>query len=345
MEAVVKYAKGHGHVELRDMPEPIPQDNQVVLEIACCGICGTDLHVYHDTFKNYPPVILGHEFSGKVVEVGKGVQDVALGDTFSVLGAVAVTCGHCLYCQQGAFMFCANRRGMGHGVHGAFTRYAVARADQLYRVPDGISLEAAALVEPFAAAVHAVCDIARFKLGDIALVSGPGPIGLLVLKLLAAQGIHTIVVGTQEDGMRLEKAMAYGAAQVVALGQDDLGAVVREATKGKGVDVAFEVAGAEGSVRNCLDALRPLGHYVQVGHFGKDLTVPWDHIAFRQLEISGSVGYTRATWSQTMNILRQGKVNIEDTITHRMPLQDWKRGFDLMEQKQAIKILLVAQNQ
>lgn len=340
MEAVVKYAKGHGHVELRDMPEPTPLDNQVVLEIACCGICGTDLHVYHDTFKNYPPVILGHEFSGKVVEVGKGVKDVALDDTFSVLGAVAVTCGQCRYCQQGEFMFCANRRGMGHGVNGAFTRYAVARPDQLYQVPDGVSLEAAALVEPFAAAVHAVCDIARFKLGDIALVSGPGPIGLLIVKLLAAQGIHIIVVGTQEDTMRLEKAIAYGAAQVVALGRDDLTETIAEATKGKGVDVAFEVAGAEGSVRNCMDHLRPLGHYVQVGHFGKDLTVPWDHIAFRQLQISGSVGYTRATWSQTMNILRQGKVDIEDTITHRMPLKDWKKGFDLMEQKQAIKILL-----
>ncbi|NRB52595.1 MAG: alcohol dehydrogenase catalytic domain-containing protein [Saprospiraceae bacterium] len=342
MEAVVKYAKGHGNVGLRDMPEPIPQDNQVVLEVSCCGICGTDLHVYHDTFKNYPPVILGHEFAGKVVELGKAVQGIAIDDTFSVLGAVAVTCGSCYYCQQGEFMFCANRRGMGHGVHGAFTRYAVARPDQLYAVPAGVSLEAAALVEPFAAAVHAVCDIARFKLGDIALVSGPGPIGLLVVKLLAAQGIQTLVVGTQEDALRLEKAKAYGAARVLALGEENFSEVIEEVTQGRGVDIAFEVAGAEGSVRNCMDALRPLGHYVQVGHFGQDLRVPWDHIAFRQLQISGSVGYTRATWSQTMNILEQGQVKIEDTITHRLPLQDWKKGFDLMEQKQAIKILLQA---
>ena len=342
MKAVVKYAKGHGNVGLRDMPEPIPQDNQVVLEVSCCGICGTDLHVYHDTFKNYPPVILGHEFAGKVVELGKAVKDIAIDDTFSVLGAVAITCGHCRYCRQGEFMFCANRRGMGHGVHGAFTRYAVARPDQLYAVPAGVSLEAAALVEPFAAAVHAVCDIARFKLGDIALVSGPGPIGLLVVKLLAAQGIQTLVVGTPEDTLRLEKAKTYGAARVLALGEENFSEVIEELTQGQGIDIAFEVAGAEGSVRNCLDALRPLGHYVQVGHFGKDLTVPWDHIAFRQLEISGSVGYTRATWAQTMSILEQGKVKIEDTITHRLPLQDWKKGFDLMEQKQAIKILLQA---
>ena len=174
-------------------------------------------------------------------------------------------------------------------------------------------------MEPLAAAVHAVCDIARFKLGDIALVSGPGPIGLLVLKLLAAQGIYSIVVGTQEDKMRLAKAIDYGAARTVALGEEDLSEVIAELTHGKGVDIAFEVAGAEASVRNCLDHLRPLGHYVQVGHFGKDLTVPWDHIAFRQLRINGSVGYTRETWTQTMRILSQGKMDVEDTITHPPP--------------------------
>ena len=340
MQALVKYQKGPGHVALQDMPEPKCAPNQVMLEVECCGICGTDLHVYHDTFKNYPPVILGHEFAGKVVDIGKEVKTVKLGDAFSVLGAVAVTCNECSYCRSGEFMFCKNRRGMGHGVHGAFTKYATVRPDQLYAVPEGVSMQEAALVEPLAAAVHAVCDIARFKLGDIALVSGPGPIGLLVLKLLAAQGIHTIVAGTSEDDLRLKKALEYGAARVVVIDQEDLAATVAEETKDLGVDIAFEVAGAEGSVRNCLDNLRPLGHYVQVGHFGRDLTVPWDHIAFRQLRINGSVGYTRETWTQTMQILGQGKVKVDDTITHHLSLQEWRTGFDLMEKKQAVKILL-----
>lgn len=340
MQALVKYQKGPGNVALQPMPEPSCQPNQVVLEVDGCGICGTDLHVYHDTFKNYPPVILGHEFSGKVVEIGKEVKGINKGDAFSVLGAVTVTCGHCAYCQSGEFMFCTSRRGMGHGVNGAFTKYVAARPDQLYAVPEGVSMEEAALVEPLAAAVHAVCDIARFKLGDVALVSGPGPIGLLVLKLLAAQGIRTLVAGTLADTMRLDKACAFGAARTLVVDQDDLAAIVEEETKGQGVDIAFEVAGAEASVRNCLDNLRPLGHYVQVGHFGKDLTVPWDHIAFRQLQINGSVGYTHDTWRQTMRILEQGKLNVLDTVTHRFPLEQWQAGFDLMEKKQAIKVIL-----
>ena len=188
MKALTKYQKGVGNVELMDMPEPDCTHNQLILEVNCCGICGTDLHVYHDTFKNYPPVILGHEFSGKVVELGPNVKDIALGDTFSVLGATAVTCGKCSYCYKGEFMFCKNRRGMGHGVNGAFTKYVAVRPDQLYRIPAGITMEEAAVVEPLAAAVHAVCDVARFRLGDVVLVSGPGPIGLLCAKLLLAQG-------------------------------------------------------------------------------------------------------------------------------------------------------------
>jgi L-iditol 2-dehydrogenase len=340
MQALVKYQQGPGHVALQDMPEPACDPGQVILEVECCGICGTDLHVYHDTFKNYPPVIMGHEFAGKIVETGSEVKNVYPGDAFSVLGATAVTCGTCRYCRKGEFMFCKNRRGMGHGVNGAFARYAVARPDQLYAVPEGVSLEEAALVEPLAAAVHAVCDVARFKLGDIALVSGPGPIGLLVLKLLAAQGIHTLVAGTSKDTLRLQKASEYGAARTIDVDQGNLDKIVAEATGGKGVDIAFEVAGAEGSVHNCLDSLHPLGHYVQVGHFGRDLTVPWDHIAFRQLRIDGSVGYTRETWSQTMRILEQGQVKVADAITRQLPLSDWRTGFDLMEQKQAVKILL-----
>ncbi len=340
MNALTKYQKGAGNVALMDMPEPRCESGQVILEVNCCGICGTDLHVYHDTFRNYPPVILGHEFSGTIVETGTGVNGLQNGGTFAVLGATAVTCGRCSYCYSGEFMFCKNRRGMGHGVNGAFARYAAVRPDQLFRLPEGVSAEEGALTEPLAAAVHAVCDIARFRLGDVVLLSGPGPIGLLCLKLLAVQGIRTIVAGTSEDGLRLDKAVQYGAARTVRVDSDDLEAVIAAETDGKGVDLAIECAGAAGSVRNCLSALRPLGHYIQVGHFGRELQVPWDLIAFKQLKIDGSVGYTRDTWTQTLRMLEQGKLKIRDIITHELPLSEWRTGFDLSEQKKAVKVLL-----
>lgn len=240
---------------------------------------------------------------------------------------------------MGKFMFCSNRRGMGHGVHGAFTRYAVVRPDQLFAVPEGVSLMEAAMVEPLAAAVHAVCETGSFGLGDIALVSGPGPIGLLCVKLLLRQGIKTIVVGTSADKLRLESARKMGAALCIEADREDVGALLKEATQGEGIDIAFETAGAEASVRTCLEALRPLGRYVQVGHFGKDLRVPWDHVAFKQLRIEGSVGYTRDTWRRTLQILDQG-LKVEDLITHKLALREWKEGFDRCEDKQAIKVML-----
>jgi len=129
MKALVKFAKGPGNVEIRDVDDPPCGVDQVKLEVSWCGICGTDLNVYHDTFRNFPPVILGHEISATVVESGSKVQGLALGDRFCILGASAVTCGGCVYCRRGEFMFCPERRGMGHGVNGAFARYVVVRPD------------------------------------------------------------------------------------------------------------------------------------------------------------------------------------------------------------------------
>jgi L-iditol 2-dehydrogenase len=272
--------------------------------------------------------------------VGGAVQDINIGDVFSVLGATAVTCGKCSYCYKGEFMFCKNRRGMGHGVNGAFAKYAAARPDQLYRIPPGVTMKEAALVEPLAAAVHAVCDIAKFRLGDIVLISGPGPIGLLCAKLLITQGIKTIIAGTSDDEIRLNLAKQYGAARILKVNQDDLAAIIEEETNGAGVDLAIECAGAEASVQNCLKALRPLGHYVQVGHFGKDLKVPWDIVAFKQLHIDGSIGYTHDTWKQTIRILQQANLKVDDVITHELSLSDWQKGFELFEKKTAVKVLL-----
>lgn len=341
MQALVKFQAGPGHVELREVAEPVPADHQVRLEIEACGICGTDLHVYHDTFRNFPPVILGHEFVGRIVEEGAAVRgQVDRSGRYAVLGATAVSCGRCRWCRSGEFMFCPDRRGMGHGVNGAFTRYACVRPDQLFRLDDALPAEEGALVEPLAAAVHAVAEQTEVRPGDTALVSGPGPIGLLCLLVLVHQGIRTIVAGTTADAARLQLARQLGAARVVDVQREDLREIVRAETAGAGVDVAFEVAGVAASAAACLDALRPLGRYTQVGHFGRDITVPFDRIGFKQLRVAGSVGYTVATWARTMTLLAQG-LKPTRIVTHRLPLAEWRQGFDLFERKEATKVLLL----
>lgn len=338
MKAVMKYAPGDGNVALMDTTDPACGENQLKVEVAFCGVCGTDLHVLHDTFRSYPPVILGHEAAGVIVEMGKNVAGLALGDRVTVLGATAVTCGKCLYCRSGHFMFCPARRGMGHGVNGAFARYLVVRPDQIYRLPEGLGLDEAALSEPFAVAVQAVTELTPLRIGDTALISGPGPIGLLCLKLLAAEGIKTIVAGAPGDADRLEAACRMGAAAVVRAGA--LQEAVKEHTGGRGVDVAFECAGHPDSVRGCLDALRPMGRYTQVAISGREIQFPIDRLIYKQLTMAGSLCYTEGTWDRVMQIYAQGKLRLADLITARLPISEWSAGFDLCVGKKALKVLL-----
>lgn len=340
MKALVKHAKGPGNVDIREVPEPSCGDGGVRIEIAFCGVCGTDIHVLNDTFRNYPPVILGHEFSGTVVEVGRNTTGVRVGERIAGLGATAVTCGKCQYCQGGNFIFCLNRRGMGHGVDGALTRYVTLRPDQLYRVPEHLSMEEAAMCEPFAAAVHAVTELTRTRLGDVVLISGPGPIGLLCLKLLVAEGIKTVVAGVDGDQQRLDIAGRIGAAGAINLKERTLTDAVQQYTDGRGFDVAFECAGHPNSVRGCVEALRPLGRYTQVGICGCDVQFPMDQVFYKQLTVQGSICYTAKTWDRMMNILAQGRIRLSDLISVSLPISEWRKAFDLFSQRHALKVLM-----
>jgi L-iditol 2-dehydrogenase len=340
LKALLKYSPGDGHVEVREVDEPSCGAHQAKIEVAFCGVCGTDLHVLHDTFRNYPPVILGHELSGTVVEVGRDATGVAIGERVAVLGATSVTCGECDGCRSGYFLFCPHRRGMGHGVNGGFARFVVARPDQLYRLPDAMTLEEGALSEPFAAIVQAVLEIARVRQGEMALVSGPGPMGLLCLKLLVAEGVTTIVAGTTADRERLEAARRFGAAAVVDVERETLADAVREATDGAGVDVTFDCAGHPGSVRGCLEALRPMGRHTQVAICGQDISFPIDRVFYKQLTIAGSVCYTARTWERMFGIFAQGRIALQDLVSDTLPITEWRTAFDLCLERKALKVLL-----
>lgn len=341
MTALVKTKPGLGNVELIEIPEPGRcGPRSVKLEVRFAGICGTDVHVYYDRFRSYPPVILGHEFSGIVIETGEEVKSVSAGDRVTVLGSSAVVCGACEYCVSGYYMFCSVRRGMGHGVNGSFTKYVAVREDQVYRLPETVSLEIGALCEPFASAVQPVEELASVHVGDTVLLSGPGPIGLFCLMLLLSHRARVIVAGTDQDAMRLGLAAELGADAVVDVTREDPDAVVDRVTHGRGVDLAFECAGSAASSHACLRALRSLGQYIQVGINGKDVTFPIDTVLFKQLRVLGSLGHSLSTWRRVMAILEQRKLNLEPLISHILPLSRWRDGFDLCENKQGVKVLL-----
>jgi L-iditol 2-dehydrogenase len=340
MKALVKYAPGNGNLAVMDVPEPPCGPRQVKVEVAFCGVCGTDLHVMHDQYRNFPPVILGHELAGTVVETGSEVTEISVGKRVAVLGATSVVCGECAYCRSGYFIFCKVRRGMGHGVNGGFTQYVVCRPDQLYVVPDTVSFETAAVTEPFAAIVQAVSEVTPVAMGDLAVVSGPGPMGLLAVKLLVAEGIKTIVAGAPGDETRLEAARRFGAAEVVNVGERDLAEVVRAHSDGVGADVVFECAGHPSSVKACVEATRPQGRYTQVGICGREVPFPIDQVLLKQLTVQGSMTYTARTWSRVMRIYEQGRIHFDDLISVKLPVSEWQTAFDLCVNKAALKVLM-----
>ncbi len=230
---------------------------------------------------------------------------------------------------------------MGHGVNGGFAPLRrVGGLDQLYRVPPDIGLEEAALSEPFAAVVQAVTELTNIRIGDVALVSGPGPMGLLCVKLLVAEGVKTIVAGASGDDSRLEAALRFGAAAGINTSERSITDVIRELGDGRGVDVAFECAGHEKSVRACLEALRPLGRYTQVGICGREIQFPIDQIFYKQLKVTGSICYTAKSWERVMKIFAQGRVRLNDMISEKLPISQWREAFELCTSKRSLKVLL-----
>jgi L-iditol 2-dehydrogenase len=340
LKALVKVQAGVGNVSLVDINDPACPADKVKVEVKYTGICGTDLHIYHETFKNYPPVIMGHEFSGIVSEVGSNITKVKVGDRVTVLGSTALTCGDCHYCKTGHYMFCSNRRGMGHGVDGSFTKYAVVREDMIYKLPDHVSLEEAAMSEPLACAVQAIEELTTIHVGDTVLLSGPGPIGLICLSLLAVKGCKVIVAGTSSDSLRLKIAKELGADIVVNIDEQNLDTIIQQETKGLGVDVTVECAGAGPSIKSCLKALKKLGRHIQVGIAGKEITLDFDLILYKQIKVYGSLAHSMKTWDRVIQILEQKKVNLTPIITHKLPLSEWEDAFQLCEHKQCGKVLL-----
>ncbi len=339
MEAVMKTRRGPGNVELRDVPEPQPGPGQVRIAVAAAGICGTDIHILRDEFPSHPPVILGHEFSGRVDRLGDGVEGLTAGDPVVAMPA-AIRCGRCRYCLTGDVLMCKRRRSIGHGVNGAFARYVVVPAEMVHRVPLALDLQHAALAEPTAVAVHAVSERAHVTAGDTVLVSGVGPIGLLVLQVVRAQGGRVLAAGTARDGRRLDMARRLGAEVTVDVDAQDLVAVSGEWSGGDGVDVAFECAGAARSLDACLGALRRIGTLVQVGLMGRRIECDYEQIAMHELRVAGTYGSSLMSWPRALALLSQGLVHADPMISDVLPIAAWEEGFRKTVAQESIKVLL-----
>ena len=343
MLALVKTQKGDGFLELRDVPQPSPGAHEVLIEVKACGICGTDVHVLHDKFPYWPPVVLGHEFSGQIVELGPQVGLFQVGDR--VVGEPHTkACGQCYLCRTGNIQICAAKRSPGWGIDGAFTKYLTMPEHLLHHIPDSMSYDTAAVVEPTANTVHDVIERAKVQAGDFVVVLGPGPIGLLAaLTARAAGARHVVIVGTPADeAIRLSKARALGFETVINVAKEDPVEVVRDLTGGIGADLVVECTGAAAAIAFTVELVRKKGRICVIGLTGKDtISFPWDKAAFKVCDIIFNLSTSYTSWDRTIHLIASGQLPAAEVITHRMGLREWRCAFDLIEAQQALKVLLI----
>jgi L-iditol 2-dehydrogenase len=339
MKALVKTARGPGNLELRDVPEPVCGDRGVKIEIAACGICGTDIHVMKDEFPTKPPVIIGHEFCGAVVETGKGVTRYRTGDRVTAEN-VCVHCDECYMCTTGHYAICVNRGAQGLDLDGAFTKYIVCDERNVYRIPDTISFEEGALSEPMVCALHAVLDQTKVGAGDVVFVSGPGAMGLIAAQAVIAEGGRVILAGTSADGARFETAHELGIHTTVDVMKEDAAALVAEASGGEGADVFIECSGAASAVDLGLALLKKRGRYTQLGLFGKKVPVDLDALVVKEIAMTGSMSHTRNAWKRGLALVGEGKIRLAPLVTSVYGLEDWEKGFRDFEERRGIKTLI-----
>jgi L-iditol 2-dehydrogenase len=345
MLALVKTQKGTGFIELCEAPEPSPGPGEVLIEVKACGICGTDIHVWHDRFPYWPPVIMGHEFSGQIIETGPATGLFKVGDR--VVGEPHTrACGHCYLCRSGNIQICPLKRSPGWGIDGAFTKYLKMPELLLHRIPDTMSYDLAALVEPTANTVHDVVERARIEAGDFVVVLGPGPVGLMAALTARAGGArHVVIVGTPADeSFRLKKARELGFESVINLAEASPVEVVQELTGGLGADLVIECSGAAAAIASTVELIRKKGRICVIGLTGKDsIPFPWDNAAFNVCDVVFNLSTSYTSWDRTIHLIASGQLPVGGIITRRLPLVEWQTAFEGIEAQRELKVLLIPQ--
>ena len=336
--------KAYGQFVYEEASDPQVAEDEVLIEVRACGICGSDVHgMDGSTGRRRPPIIMGHEASGVIAEVGGKVTGWGPGDR--VTFDSTVYCGSCWFCRRGAINLCDNRRVLGvscedYRQHGAFAEYVAVPQRILYRLPEALSFERAAMVEAVSVAVHAV-ERTPFSLGDTAVVVGTGMIGLLVVQALRLAGCGTIIA-VDLDGERLKLARKLGAD--VGLKADD-GDVLKEVlhhTQGRGADLAMEVVGTSPTVNTALACVRKGGAVTLVGNLKPAIELPLQAVVTRQITLYGSCA-SSGEYPACLDFMGCGAIEVESLISATPPLAEGAAWFKRLYDREPglLKVVLI----
>jgi len=338
----VKAAVFHGPdrpLSIEDIPVPTPDRGEVLIRVAGCGVCHTDLH-YIDhgtpTFKK-PPMVLGHEISGIIERVAPDVTTLSEGDR--VLVAAVTCCGVCEACREGRENICAQGAMLGNHVDGGFAEYVVAPAKDTFILPDEIPLEEGSIIaDAITTPYHAVVNRGMVRPGDSVVVFGCGGVGLNVVQIASALGARVVAVDISKE--KLEWAEKLGAiATLDPSGVDRVDKALRGLTGG-GADVAFEVVGKPTTQDQAIASLKTGGRAVFVGYSPDVMTLNAGRVMFRELEIVGSLGCRPVDYPRVIEMVRQGRIKLTELVTHRFPLNEIEQALDTLRSGAAIRVVV-----
>jgi len=317
------------HFEMQDVPEPRLEPGEVAVGVKACGICGSDVHgMDGSSGRRIPPIVMGHEASGVIARVGEAVRGWRVGDrvTFDSM----ISCGDCLFCRRGQIHLCDNRRVLGVSCpefrrEGAFAEYVAVPQSILYRMPDELSFEHAATVEPLSVAVHAV-ERLPLRLNDTAVVIGAGMIGLLVVQVLRAAGCGRIVA-VDLDPTRLDLARCLGADETLSPKQADVASEVLGRTGGRGADVAVEAVGLPATVRLAVASVRKGGSVALVGNVTAEVALGLQSVVTREITLYGSCA-SSGEYPACLEMIARGAIRLEPLITAVCSLEEAPGWFE-----------------
>jgi len=334
--AVVNYAPEKGSVEIRELSKPEIGEEEVLLEVANAGVCGSDLHQWtsdHSWQVNYP-VVLGHEFGGYISELGRRVTAWKLGDRV-VSETAAVINPNSPLTRSGLYNLDPDRKGFGYGVNGAMTKYVKVPARCLHRVPDTLAFEEACLTEPCCVAYNAMVNNSHIRPGDQVIVLGPGTIGILCAAVAKLCGADVAVVGLESDQRRLKIAAQYGCDVITGNATE-----WSKRLDGLGADTVVDAAGASVTLKTAMDLVRPNGRITKVGWGPKPFGFSLDQLVQKNVTLQGSFSHNWPVWEKVIALLGSGKLSVKPIIGGIWPITEWQEAFKKMHNGEVVKSVL-----
>lgn len=334
----------YNKLNYRDFPKPEIGVDEVLVQVKACGICGSDVHgMDGSTGRRIPPLVMGHEASGVISAVGEKVSGWKVGDRVTFDSTIFPLDDW--YTRKGHYNLSDNRKVMGvspgdYKKHGAFAAFVSVPAHILYSIPENVTFEQAAMVEPVAVAAHAV-NISKIKPGDSAVVVGTGMVGMFVINMLKIAGANP-VIAIDLDEYKLELAKEYGATYTLKSEENNVHQKIKELTKGRGADFGYEVVGISETVNLCINSLRKGGTAVLVGNLKPEVTIPLQKVVTTELSLLGSCAIN-GEYELVLDLLASGKINVDKMISAVAPLSEGADWFNRLYNKEPglKKVLLV----